>query len=92
MTDILENMMQKCKAAGYTPTENIEKVARAKTKMFGESEWHRHPGHKHEERHDDVPKGKTFPRNVVELDHERIVPIGIDRSDQGDKDRVEKNK
>ena len=43
MTDILENMMQKCKAAGYTPTENIEKVARAKTKMFGEGEWQRCP-------------------------------------------------
>ena len=43
MTDILENMMQKCKAAGYTPTENIEKVARAKAKMFGESEWQRCP-------------------------------------------------
>ena len=43
MTDILENMMQKCKAAGYTPTENIEKVARAKTKMFDESEWQRCP-------------------------------------------------
>ncbi len=43
MTDILENMMQKCTAAGYTPTENIEKVARAKTKMFGEGEWQRCP-------------------------------------------------
>ncbi len=40
---ILEKMKEKCSAAGYVPTANIEKIARAKTMMFGDSEWQRCP-------------------------------------------------
>ena len=40
---ILEKMKEKCAAAGYVPTANIEKIARAKTMMFGEGEWQRCP-------------------------------------------------
>ena len=43
MTTILEKMKEKCAQAGYTPTANIEKIARAKTMMFGDSEWQRCP-------------------------------------------------
>ena len=34
MTDILEKMKEKCSKAGYYPTANIEKIARAKNMMF----------------------------------------------------------
>ena len=40
---ILEKMLENCKKAGYCTTENVEKVARAKTRMFGEAEWQRCP-------------------------------------------------
>lgn len=40
---ILDKMMEKCNEAGYVPTKNIEKIAKAKTMMFGEAEWHRCP-------------------------------------------------
>ena len=40
---ILEKMIQKCEEAGYVPTKNIEKIAKAKTMMFGENEWLRCP-------------------------------------------------
>ena len=35
MTTILEKMRENCKKAGYYPTENIEKIVKAKTMMFG---------------------------------------------------------
>ena len=41
--DILQKMMTQCNEAGYHPTKNIEKIARAKKMMFGEEEWHRCP-------------------------------------------------
>ena len=40
---ILEKMLKSCEEAGYEPTANIEKIARAKTMMFGEQEWYRCP-------------------------------------------------
>ena len=40
---ILDNMIQRCAEAGYTPTKNIEKIANAKKMMFGEQEWQRCP-------------------------------------------------
>lgn len=40
---ILEKMMENCRSAGFEATENIEKIARAKNMMFGETEWHRCP-------------------------------------------------
>ena len=40
---ILEKMLENCKKAGYCTTENVEKVARAKTRMIGEAEWQRCP-------------------------------------------------
>ena len=43
MTSILEKMLENCRNAGYEPTENIEKIARAKNMMFGEEEWIRCP-------------------------------------------------
>lgn len=36
MSTILERMLENCHKAGYTPTENIEKIARAKNMMFGD--------------------------------------------------------
>ena len=41
--DILEEMLKTCEKEGFTPTENIEKIARAKKMMFGEAEWARCP-------------------------------------------------
>ncbi len=43
MATILEKMLQSCKEGGYEPTQNIEKIARAKTMMFGDEEWQRCP-------------------------------------------------
>ena len=43
MVDILDEMKKKCVAAGYYPTANIEKIARAKNMMFGGGEWYRCP-------------------------------------------------
>ena len=43
MTDILAEMKAKCETAGYVPTANIEKVAKAKSRMFAENEWQRCP-------------------------------------------------
>ena len=43
MSSILEKMLENCRQAGYEPTENIEKIARAKNMMFGEEEWTRCP-------------------------------------------------
>lgn len=40
---ILEKMLEKCKNKGLEPTENIEKIARAKNIMFGEDAWQRCP-------------------------------------------------
>ena len=40
---ILENMIQRCTEAGYTTTKNVEKIAKAKSMMFGENEWQRCP-------------------------------------------------
>lgn len=40
---ILEKMLDNCKSCGLQPTENIEKVARAKIRMFGEDSWQRCP-------------------------------------------------
>ncbi len=40
---ILENMLKKAAEMGVEPTKNIEKIARAKTMMFGEAEWERCP-------------------------------------------------
>ena len=40
---ILEKMLDNCKKAGFEPTENVEKIARAKNIMFGEKEWNRCP-------------------------------------------------
>ena len=34
---ILDNMLKKCEEAGYTPTKNIEKIAKAKSMMFGDA-------------------------------------------------------
>ena len=34
MPTILEMMLENCKKAGYYPTQNIEKIARAKNMMF----------------------------------------------------------
>ena len=35
---ILEKMLGNCESYGLKPTENIEKVAKAKSRMFGEDE------------------------------------------------------
>ena len=43
MATILEKMLANCKEQGYEPTEHIEKIARAKTMMFGDEEWKRCP-------------------------------------------------
>lgn len=43
MEEILEKMLKQCSEAGYFPTKNINKVARAKTMMFPEGEWKRCP-------------------------------------------------
>ncbi len=43
MPTILEMMLENCKNAGYYPTPNIEKIAKAKNMMFGEGEWRRCP-------------------------------------------------
>ena len=43
MATILEMMLENCKNACYYPTENIEKIARAKNMMFGDNEWRRCP-------------------------------------------------
>ncbi len=40
---ILEKMLENCAKAGYTTTKNVEKVAKAKTMMFGDTEWQRCP-------------------------------------------------
>ena len=40
---ILDNMLKKCEEARYTPTKNIEKIAKAKSMMFGDAEWQRCP-------------------------------------------------
>ena len=40
---ILDEMLKQCSEAGYVPTKNIEKIAKAKNMMFGESEWKRCP-------------------------------------------------
>ena len=36
-------MLENCKNNGFQPTENIEKIARAKNMMFGDGEWQRCP-------------------------------------------------
>ena len=41
MATILEKMLENCKKAGYYPTQNIEKIAKAKNMMFGDGEWQR---------------------------------------------------
>ncbi|MCQ2735166.1 MAG: hypothetical protein MJ212_04390 [Alphaproteobacteria bacterium] len=43
MATILEMMLENCKKSGYYPTQNIEKIAKAKNMMFGENEWRRCP-------------------------------------------------
>ena len=43
METILDKMLNNCSEYGYEPTENIEKIARAKNMMFGEAEWSRCP-------------------------------------------------
>ena len=43
MASILEKMLENCSNEGYEPTKNIEKIARAKTMMFGDEEWKRCP-------------------------------------------------
>ncbi len=40
---ILDKMLENCKNNGFQPTENIEKIARAKNMMFGEQSWQRCP-------------------------------------------------
>ena len=40
---ILEKMLGNCESYGLKPTENIEKVAKAKSRMFGEEVWRRCP-------------------------------------------------
>ena len=40
---ILEKMLERCEQAGYATTKNVEKIAKAKTMMFGEKEWQRCP-------------------------------------------------
>ena len=40
---ILEKMLGNCESYGLKPTENIEKVAKAKSRMFGEEAWRRCP-------------------------------------------------
>lgn len=39
----LEKMLKVCDKAGFQPTENVEKIARAKVIMFNETEWYRCP-------------------------------------------------
>lgn len=41
--NILEKMLKQCAEAGYHPTQNVEKIARAKNMLFGEGEWYRCP-------------------------------------------------
>ena len=41
MTSILEKMLENCSKEGYEPTKNVEKIAKAKTMMFGDDEWKR---------------------------------------------------
>lgn len=41
--DILETMKERCSKEGYTFTKNIEKIAKAKNMMFGETDWQRCP-------------------------------------------------
>ena len=43
MASILEMMLENCNKEGYEPTKNIEKIAKAKTMMFGDAEWKRCP-------------------------------------------------
>ena len=43
MTTILDNMKKICASNNLYPTANIEKIARAKTMMFGDTEWYRCP-------------------------------------------------
>ena len=43
MASILEMMLENCSKEGYEPTKNIEKIAKAKTMMFGDAEWKRCP-------------------------------------------------
>lgn len=43
MTTILDKMLERCTKEGYVPTKNVEKIAKAKTMMFGEKEWNRCP-------------------------------------------------
>lgn len=40
---ILEKMLENCEKAGYTTTNNVQKIANAKKMMFGEEEWQRCP-------------------------------------------------
>lgn len=40
---ILEKMLNNCETCGFQPTENVEKIARAKNMMFGENCWERCP-------------------------------------------------
>ena len=40
---ILDKMLETCSITGCTPTKNIEKIAKAKTFMFGEEDWKRCP-------------------------------------------------
>ena len=39
----LEKMRKICAEKGFTETDNVEKIARAKEMMFGTSEWYRCP-------------------------------------------------
>ena len=43
MATILEKILENCKKAVYYPTQNIEKIAKAKNMMFGDNEWQRCP-------------------------------------------------
>ena len=38
MASILEKMLENCNKEGYEPTKHIEKIAKAKTMMFGDKE------------------------------------------------------
>ena len=46
---ILEKMLKNCAEHGYISTDNIEKIAKAKNMMFGESDWRRCPCDGHNE-------------------------------------------
>jgi len=43
MSSILEKMLENCASEGYEPTKNVEKIAKAKTMMFGDENWKKCP-------------------------------------------------